>query len=212
LNYGLNFTKGFILKEKEATINVDFYRTDFNRQLVVDRYSDSSSVGFYNLDGKSFSNSFQVSLSYEVIKNLEVRLAYKMDDVKSTYSGKLERKPLIPKEVGMMNLAYATNNEHWKFNYTINWVGVQKLTNTTTDPVFGRSKDYSNDYVLMNFQTTKVFRHFEVYAGVENLLNYTQENPIIAASAPFSEAFDATNIWAPVDGARIYAGLRYQIK
>jgi outer membrane receptor for ferrienterochelin and colicins len=211
-NYGINFTKGFILNGNEGTFNVDFYRTDFINQLVVDRYSDSLSISFYNLEGKSFSNSFQVSLGYEVLHGLDVRLAYKMDDVKSTFNGNLERKPLIPKERVLWNMAFVTPNEHWKTDLTINWIGTQKLANTSVDPVYGKLPENSPDYLLLNFQVTKVFRKFEIYGGAENLLNYRQDHPIVAASEPFSTAFDASNIWGPVEGRRIYAGLRYAIK
>jgi outer membrane receptor for ferrienterochelin and colicin len=211
-NYGLNYTQGFILKDREGTFNVDFYRTDFTNQLIVDRYSDSLNVRFSNLEGTSYSNSFQVSLSYEFIERLELRLAYKVDDVKSTYNGKLQTKPLIPKERILFNVAYMTENEHWKFDGTLNWVGTQQLASTTTDPEFGKMPSQSPSYSLVNFQVTKVFRHFELYGGSENVLDFTQEHPIIAASEPFSAAFDATNVWGPVDGIRIYAGLRYQIK
>jgi len=211
-NYGLNYTQGFILKDREGTFNVDFYRTDFTDQLIVDRYSDSLNVRFYNLQGSSYSNSFQVSLSYEFLERLDFRLAYKIDDVKSTYNGKLQTKPLIPKNRILFNVAYMTANEHWKFDGTLNWVGTQQLANTTTDPEFGKMPSQSPSYSLVNFQVTKVFRYFEVYGGSENVLDFTQEHPIIAASAPFSTAFDATNVWGPIDGIRIYAGLRYQIK
>jgi hypothetical protein len=59
---------------------------------------------------------------------------------------------------------------------------------------------------------TKVFRRFEVYAGSENLLDYRQLNPIINPENPFGNSFDATNIWGPVQGRRVYAGLRFSIR
>jgi len=211
-NYGVSFTQGFIHREREGTFSAEFYRTDFTNQLIVDRYSDSLNVLFYNLDGMSYANSFQVSLSYELIEGLDLRLAYKYDDVKATYNGTLRTKPQIPRERMLFNVGYTTANEHWKFDGTWNWIGVQQLAVTTTDPEFGKFPDQSPSYSLLNFQVTKVFRYFELYGGTENTFDFTQEHPIIAASAPFSPAFDATNVWGPVDGIRIYAGLRYQIK
>jgi hypothetical protein len=64
----------------------------------------------------------------------------------------------------------------------------------------------------MNTQITKKFKYFSVYVGGENLLSYTQDNPIIDAGDPFSSAFDASLIYAPVMGRMIYTGLRYKIK
>jgi outer membrane receptor for ferrienterochelin and colicins len=47
--------------------------------------------------------------------------------------------------------------------------------------------------------------------GVENATNYKQKNPIYSSSDPFNEAFDASQIWAPVFGTMGYLGLRWTI-
>jgi hypothetical protein len=65
----------------------------------------------------------------------------------------------------------------------------------------------------MNAQISKVWKErIEAYIGVENLLDYKQENPIIAADDPFGSYFDSSLIWGPVSGRMIYAGLRLKIK
>ena len=64
----------------------------------------------------------------------------------------------------------------------------------------------------MNLQITKVFKRFDLYAGAENLFDYRQLHPIINPENPFGNSFDATNIWGPIQGRRIYAGIRYSIK
>jgi len=55
-------------------------------------------------------------------------------------------------------------------------------------------------------------RKFDVYLGGEILLGYIQDNPILDAGNPSSSVFDASLIYAPVNGRMIYAGLRYKIK
>jgi hypothetical protein len=64
----------------------------------------------------------------------------------------------------------------------------------------------------MNAQVTRVFKKWEIYAGAENLTGFTQDNPIVSAENPFSSTFDATNVWGPIMGRKIYAGIRYSIK
>ena len=39
-----------------------------------------------------------------------------------------------------------------------------------------------------------------------------QDKAIISADDPFGAYFDATQIWSPVSGVNIYAGLHYTIK
>jgi hypothetical protein len=39
-----------------------------------------------------------------------------------------------------------------------------------------------------------------------------QNNPIVSANNPFSNEFDATRIYGPVMGAKVYAGFRMKIE
>ncbi len=211
-NYGFNSTVKFVLFNREASLSGDIYRTDFIDQLIVDAYSDSSAILFYNLNGKSYSNSMQFTFNYELLPRLDVRFAYKLDDVKSTYQGILQDKPLVSRNKALANIAYATSNEHWKFDYTLIWDGQKKLPITREHAEHGQANSYSPDFYIMHAQVTKVFKRFEVYGGCENLLDFTQHQPVINSENPFSNEFDASRIWGPVDGRRVFAGLRYKIQ
>jgi outer membrane receptor for ferrienterochelin and colicins len=179
---------------------------------VMDQYSDSAMIQFYNLSGKSYSNSLQVTLNQDLFENFGLRAAYKTDDVRVTYNGITQQKPLVAKNRVLLNLFYATGNQHWKFDYTIVWEGKKNLANTVTDTEFGKLPSVSPAFSVMHIQVTKAFKRFEVYGGGENLLDYRQKHPIINPQNPFSNSFDATQVWGPIEGRRIYAGLRYNIK
>lgn len=211
-NYGFNSTIKFAFFDREASLSGDIYRTDFIDQLIVDAYSDSSSILFYNLSGKSYSNSIQFTFNYELLPRLDVRLAYKLDDVKSTYLGILQDKPLVSRNKALGNIAYTTANEHWKFDYTLIWDGQKKLPVTWEHADHGQLSSYSPDFYIMHAQVTKVFRKFELYGGCENLLDFTQHQPVINSDNPFSNEFDASRIWGPVDGRRVFAGFRYKFQ
>ena len=209
-NYGSNLTLKSQIGHREFSISTDAYRTEFTDQLVVDAYSDSTQISFYNLKGSSYSNSFQITLNIEVIERLNLRLGYKLEDVRSTFNKKLEQQPLLSKDRSLASLSYNTNNEHWKFDYTIVYEGKKKLQNVFFNTENGNQK-YSPSFALMNFQVTKVFRKFEIYGGSENLTDYRQLHPIIHPENPFGNSFDATNIWGPIQGRRIYLGFRMSI-
>jgi hypothetical protein len=67
-------------------------------------------------------------------------------------------------------------------------------------------------YALLNSQLTRAFStDFEIYAGLENIGNYTQANPIIEADNPFANTFDTAQVYAPVFGRMIYTGLRWNL-
>lgn len=211
-NYGFSFNQQFKLFSREAFINLDLFRTDFENQLVVDVDQHVNKVVFYNLKGKSYSNSLQVDFGFEPIKDFAVKLAYKWYDVKTTYNYELLDKPYIPKHRIMANLAYSTYMEIWKFDFTTNWFGQSRLPSTVLSPVEYQLPKQSKSYFLLQAQVTKKFRKFELYLGCENGLNYMQKNPVIASESPFGENFDASMVYAPIEGRIIYAGLRLEIK
>ena len=210
-NLGASFTHKFELFNREATFNIDYFRTDFENQVIVD-LEDVNKIKFYNLHGLSYSNSYQAELSFRPVKCTEVKVAYKHYDVKSTYSGKLLEKPLVPKDRALFNFSYFTKFEKWKFDYTLKWLGETRLPDTTPNPHEFRASDRSESYFIMNAQVTKKFKRFDTYLGSENLTNYTQKDPILASEEPFGEHFDASMIWAPINGIMVYAGFRYTLK
>jgi outer membrane receptor for ferrienterochelin and colicins len=59
-NYGLSFMQGFKLFGKKGDITADFYRTNFQNQVVVDIMKSPQEVVFHNLDGVSYANIFQL--------------------------------------------------------------------------------------------------------------------------------------------------------
>jgi outer membrane receptor for ferrienterochelin and colicins len=112
----------------------------------------------------------------------------------------------------MINLAYETGNKRWRFDITGNFFGYSRLPDTRDNPEEHRLKSHSDVYFTFNTQITRVFKHFEVYLGGENLLNYIQPNAIIDAQNPFGNYFDASLIWGPLNGAIGYIGLRTNLK
>lgn len=211
-NYGISANQKFPLFGQEASLNVDFFRTDFQNQVIVDLDKNVHQVLFYNLNGKSYSNSLQVDFDYTPFKMFDVKLAYKWYEVKTTYHGELLDKPYVPKHRVMLNLAYSTYMDIWKFNITANWLGQSRLPNTMMSPAEYQLPTHSKSYYLFNAQVTKKFEKFETYLGCENIMNYTQKNAIVASDKPFGTNFDASMIYAPIDGRIVYVGLRVGIK
>ena len=217
-NYGASFLQAFKIWGKNAELSVDFYRTHFDNQVVVDLDHSPQQALFYNLDGKSFANSLQAEVSISPAKGLDFKAAYKYYDVQTQFTkGQLE-KTLTPKHRWFANIAYETpdthenNHSQWKFDVTFNWLGEQRLPTTATNPLPYRLSDYAPSFATLNAQITRVFsKKFEVYVGGENITNYKQANGILAADAPFGAYFDSTMQYAPAFGQMYYAGLRFKL-
>ena len=217
-NYGASFLQAFKIWGKNAELSVDFYRTHFDNQVVVDLDHSPQQALFYNLDGKSFANSLQAEVSISPAKGLDFKAAYKYYDVQTQFTkGQLE-KTLTPKHRWFANIAYETadtqenNHSQWKFDVTFNWLGEQRLPTTATNPLPYRLSNYAPSFATLNAQITRVFsKTFEVYVGGENITNYKQANGILAADAPFGAYFDSTMQYAPAFGQMYYAGMRFKL-
>lgn len=209
-NLGANITKNFKLNGRDGSLSVDYYRTFFTSQVIVD-LEQNNRIVFYDLQGKSFSNSAQIELDYELFKRFDIRMAYRFYDVKSTYSGQLLERPLISRHRAFINLEYKIKG-NWSFDLTAQWYGNRRMPYTGDKPEMYQLPSRTPGYFLLNGQISKtVFMNFDAYIGFENILNFQQKDPILAANTPQNENFDAGLIWGPVFGRMTYLGIRYKI-
>jgi outer membrane receptor for ferrienterochelin and colicins len=220
-NLGGSLTQYFQAFGRQATFVADYYSTIFQNQLVADMYTNPAYISLDNLapGARSYARSLQAEVQAEPAKGLQVKAAYKWLDVQSTYDGQLLPKPLTPPNRAFLNLGYASAFDKWRGDFTVQWFGERPLAHLPADGVGGGHQhgtgimglEYAPRYALLNAQVTRGFKRLEVYAGVENLTNYRQPDPIQNAAMPFSAGFDAAMVWGPVYGRLTYAGLRYRI-
>lgn len=213
-NIGTNFSSRFEILDRNASFNADIYHTRFVNQIIADQDQDFKNVYFYNLDGKSFSNSLMGVLTYNLFKNFDVKLGYKFNQVRTTINGTLQKPTFLPAHRALLTLDYKTPNQTWLFHVTGHLVGSQRLPALNGLPHQyhpAHYSDFSPAYVNINAQITKLLGRWEIYFGGENLTNYTQHHPIIAANEPFSDYFNASQIWGPLMGIRGFVGVRFSI-
>ena len=217
-NSGLIFSHKFKLNYREAILSIDAYRTTFVNQVVQDM-EQPTVVRFYNLEGKSYSNSVQGEFQWSPFKRLDWRLAYRWLEVRTQYTSGLLDRPLVNKHRAFTNLAYETkektNGSQWRFDATVQWISRKRL------PYSGvheheeemHSSSYSQDYWQLMAQVTYVFRkNVELYVGGENLTNFMVHNAIASAENPASDYFDGSLLWGPVFGRMGYVGLRWIVE
>ena len=214
-NYGFSMLQGFTLFERKADLIFDFYRTDFQNQVVVD-YETPTEINFYNLNGESFASSLQIEFNYTPLERLDFKSAYKHYDVRTEYNSGELQKPLIPKQRFFTNISYETVSNKkgglWKFDSTYTWTGPQRFSSTLLSPIAFRLPTFSPPFSTLNIQITKVFSNqFEIYIGGENITNVIQNNPILGAENPFGSNFDSTFVYGPIFGSMYYAGLRFKL-
>lgn len=214
VNMGFNLTHHFNILGREAELNVDLYRTQFQNKVILDVDKEVTEVLIYNLDGRSIANSLLVTAQWEVLQNLDLKLAYKINDVKVDYLEGFRSPPMVPRHRALATIFYETPAKKWRFNVTSQYIGPQRLPDhDQLPPQYSQHLyDVSPSYVLLNAQVNRTFGRLEIYAGGENLTGYVQHHPIIAAENPWSPYFDGSQIYAPTNNQRVYLGLKWWIE
>ena len=92
----------------------------------------------------------------------------------------------------------------------------------TDDGQYYVAKDgsiYHKWYPQLMAQITKYFRTCSIYLGAENMTNFTQEHPIAGTYNNDGQVimdgslpFDASMVWAPTHGWKLYLGFRYNLE
>lgn len=206
--YGANATWYMPFDKNEKTyLSVDWFSTRFTEQMLVD-YTRNT-IEFYPLssleDGYSYTNNLQVDFSSELFRGFTATLTGRFTDARQTLIGQSDDvKPMTSLYKGVLNLQYVTPKNSWLFDFTASVNGPCKLWDFMED-------DMSPVFPLLYAQVTRRFERLDIYFGGENLTNFTQPDPILGASNPNGRDFDASCIWGPLSGLKIYGGLRFNL-
>lgn len=207
-NNGVSFNFKIPTGDKTLKINTEYYYTNFLSGTLIDYDLSPREIVIKSSNERSYSQTFQADVSYELFKNFEFSAAYRLNDVKAYYGNKLQTKPLTNKYKTLFMLSYKTPLEIWQFDANLQINGGGRLPdyyNENGQLILG---DEFSAFEQLNVQITKWFRKFSIYVGGENLTNYKQKNPIISADNPWSENFEPTLVYAPINGIMFYIGMR----
>ncbi|NJK85873.1 MAG: hypothetical protein HC906_07790 [Bacteroidales bacterium] len=212
INYGINFTQKFhLFTDLTGHFTTDFYRTDFINQVFPDYDTDPALAILRNYSGESESNGFQAELLINFGEKLEIKTGYNYLDV---YRKTGESKTLLPfnsKHRVLGTISYQPVKDKLFIDVNAHWYGEQRLPDTKKSPEEFRRPDFLN-HCTDEWSITYAFKMVELYAGIENLLNFRQDKPIISWQNPFGPYFDTSSVWGPTKGREFYAGLRFKLK
>ncbi len=221
LTFGGSLTQTFTLvREKDATLSFDYFRSQFYNQVVADQEYMPGVVFFYNTDGRSYTDSYQVDFTWTPVERLDIFATFRYTDSAITLNrpdGSTRRveRPLISEYKTLLNVQYATKFRRWTFDATIQYNGPSRLPNL--DGNFDQM-EYSPAYPMLFAQVSRKVGKFDIYLGCENILDYTQEDPILVNGTkfepgmnPFDSSFNSSVVWGPLMGRKIYLGFRFNL-
>ncbi|MBP3774072.1 MAG: TonB-dependent receptor [Bacteroidaceae bacterium] len=213
-NYGGGLGLKLPAWDKILTVNLEYFHTHFHHQLVVD-YDAAPGQFLYmrDLDGRSYSNTFQVDASYPFFRGFTLTAAWRLNDVKCTYDGRLRTKPLTSRYKSLLTASYKPGMGLWQFDATLQLNGGGRMPDAyAMNDGTPSWNTHFRAYEQLMAQVTRHFRKFSIYAGSENLTGFRQKKPIVGADNPWGQDFESTLVWGPVQGRMFYAGLRVNLE
>ena len=208
-------------------LSVDYFRTQFAQQMVVDYERYANQISFYALNGnRSFTDNIQLDFSVDPVERFNITATFRYTNAKIELAGKgLVEKPMTSRFKGVLNLQYATNLNKWIFDFTASLNGSCRVYDfmkdlnedgsMTSKPKEGVARVYEDGrtpmYPMLYAQVTRRFKGWDVYIGAENLTNFRQKDAIIGAANPRQPSFDASCIWGPLMGIKAHVGFRFTL-
>ena len=188
-----------------------------------------------------FSHNWQVEANMEILRGWSMTAAFRYTDVKQTTFNtaanefQLRDKPLQNKFKGIITTSYQTPLKTWQFDLTAQFNGEGRMPDGFVIPEGSNQYTMHNGYTYHKWypqllgQVTKFFRTWSIYLGAENITNFTQDNPIVGERVlgdkairreakgggfvdPYSANYDASMIWAPIHGWKLYLGFRWALE
>lgn len=209
------------------TLDATVFYTYFNNRIIPDYESDPNKIIYNNLAGSATSKGVSLNADFSS-GNVKILAGATLMDVSLRNNDITTRQLLTERFTGVWNMGYTFGSSGWSIDYTGNVYGPMRL------PLLGELDNrpaYSPWWSIQNIQLTKrLKRGWEIYGGVKNLLNFTPPansiarsfdpfdknvkfdetgNVIATSDNPHALTFDPTYVFAPNQGIRGFAGLRW---
>jgi len=231
-NVNLNFIKK-IYTNGGTFVGFDasaFY-TFFDNRIVADYEKDPNKIIYDNLSGYAVSRGVSLNMDISLGCGLKFITGGTLFENTLTENGVSQQQILTENFTGTWTVSYKIIRTKLSIDYTGNVYSPMRL------PVLGNSdprRSRSPWWSIQNIQLTyDVFKNFQIYGGIKNILNWTPNkgNPFIIARSndpfdkrvkfdpngqvvatpdnPYALSFDPNYVFGPNQGTRMFLGLRY---
>ena len=238
MNTGISTVFYIPMGKRELQLSGEYYYTKFLDGVIADMDRHLQGITLYNMhdvdDAQYFSHNWQVEATMEILRGWTMTAAFRYTDVKQTTFNTaankylLRDKPLQNKFKGIITTSYQTPLKTWQFDLTAQFNGPGRMPDGFILPI-GSNQYFTDEfgqnhhkwYPQLLGQITKFFRTWSIYLGAENMTNFTQDNPIVGSTVehdghhlvdPSSPTYDASMIWAPIHGWKLYLGFRWSLE
>lgn len=233
-NVNLNYAGKLRFQRTNASFDFSLFYTRFSNKIIGDFLTDPQKIIYANLPGYAVSKGITINTDFDFGTNLKVNAGATFMEVyqaEKDAMGKEQKLPQLfaPSFSGTFAVSYI-----FRGGLSIDWTG--RVNGPMHLPVVPNDYRPSTSplYCLMNLQITKTFQNgWELYGGVKNLLNFLPKYAILHPDDPFDRkggryfddagnprpdtnpngyTFDPSYMFAPMQGAKAFLGLRLSIQ
>lgn len=193
-----------------------FY-TRFSNRILPDYDSDPNYIFYRNLDGHGIAKGASLDVEARIGHGLKLLAGASWMDVYTVERGERMHQYFAPAWSGTFTTSY-TLPQGTTVDLTGQWDGPMRLPTQPND----FRPEYSPWFAIMNVQ----LRHnlndrLELYGGVKNIFDFVPRDPLMRpfdpfnrnaddpATNPYGHTFDTAYMFAPMQGARMFFGLRW---
>ena len=208
-----NFSSDYY--NEHLRISTNIFRTDLKNKIgFTDADSDVSALG-YDYQWKNIDDAFVQGIELSVLVNLAKNLDLGIDAafnqgeyqharedwIGTQYEGISKYIPRFPSTTRNLKIEYSP--EEWSFSLAGNFQGNMYIDYYSEDPKYESKIKKTDPFMIFNARVSKKIDNFKIYAGVNNIFNYIQDERHLD---------DAAFMYAPVYGTMFYGGVSIEIK
>jgi len=220
-NINLNYARTQLLPNGFFNFDISLFYTYFNNKIIGDFISDPDAIIYDNLQGYAVSQGLTVNTDlmlnngFKLISGITLQEVYSRNQLEGP-----DKIPQVHAPVFSGTITASYPLERLGLNFDIN----ARINGPMYLPVAPNDfrPDQSPWFAIVNLQATKKIQsNFEVYGGVKNLLNFIPKDPLLRPFDPFDKSvsennpngytFDTSYNYAPIQGTKVFFGLRYTI-
>jgi len=199
---------------QNVSISVNIFRTDLKDKIgFVDADASVKALG-YDYQWKNIDDAFvqgiELSVMANIAKNLDlgVDLTFNQGEYRNVrgdwigtqYEKESKYISRFPTTTGYFKIEYSPDT--WSLYVTGNYQGSMYIDYYSEDETQSKIKK-TDPYILFNARVSKKLNQFKLYAGVNNIFNYIQDERRLD---------DAAFMYAPIYGRMFYAGISINIR
>ncbi|OYU94729.1 MAG: TonB-dependent receptor [Bacteroidetes bacterium B1(2017)] len=226
LSSNIQFSKWTSKKWGYLEWDINLFYARFSNKIIPDYDSDPNKIIYANSSDHAVSRGLSYNIETAFNKPFKVNVGISFMDVYSVQKdsfNSIQKSAQIhsPKYSGTLQASYILKKLNLNIDYTASLTGPMRMPVQAND--FRPS--YSPAYSIHTIQVSKKWNtRFEGYLGVKNLLNFTQQNPIMRWWDPFDKnvsnasenpngyTFDTAYSYASMQGRRLYVGVRINLQ